>query len=381
MSTTMDQNTAKKLFEKGGFFILLNVPEGTEFGIDLKSWNTGEKFRGIKMIPPGVHYIFYSSTSHGDVAPRTGLFHYFRPSEIVVKKWDKEKECLSTEEVSDEDIVGLKENIRALDSFLGPYPYDIWEKWKKLTSSISENVLKKLIPLNGEVHSALELEYCTDNNRKDIQQSASKPSTPKHAQKLYNEYEDDLLPNLKPKYGTNLQFSIFPPNYYPVGSSPAEITKHSLDCSYLFEQLLSTYDRPQDILGELEFCYVCFLVGHSLEAFEQWKKILGLFCSCDDAIKKYRQLYNKFLSIIELHVMEIPEEFLADIVSNRNFVYVKLRNLFSFIKECDVDGTLKCKADRLRKNLTEQYSWDFSHLGSDDEDDAPVIVDLESNKT
>lgn len=77
-----------------------------------------------------------------------------------------------------------------------------------------------------------------------------------------------------------------------------------------------------------------------------------------------------------MQVQETPEEFLADIVANNNLVYVKLRDLFKFVKSSDVDGKLKCKADRLKKTLTNVYQWDFSHLDSEDEEDAPVVVEL-----
>ena len=58
-NVSMDQKSALKLFEEGAVIFFLDVPVGTEFGIDLNSWNTGEKFKGIKMIPPGVHYVYY----------------------------------------------------------------------------------------------------------------------------------------------------------------------------------------------------------------------------------------------------------------------------------------------------------------------------------
>ena len=134
----MDQATARRLLNEGAFFIFLNVPEGTEFGIDMKSWNTGEKFRGVKMIPPGLHFVFYSSVSStDDVAPRIGFFHNFKRGEVFVKKWDKQTEQISTEPVSEAEIVGLKDNLLALDGFLGPYPYDILDKWSSLSSNIS----------------------------------------------------------------------------------------------------------------------------------------------------------------------------------------------------------------------------------------------------
>ena len=55
----MDPETAKKLFESGANVILLNVPPGTEIGIDMQSWRTGPEFKGIKMIPSGLHFIYF----------------------------------------------------------------------------------------------------------------------------------------------------------------------------------------------------------------------------------------------------------------------------------------------------------------------------------
>lgn len=69
----LDPTTAKRLYEEGAFLIVLDLPPGTELGLDLKSWNTGTKFLGMKMIPPGVHFVHYSAVSkEGQVAPRTG---------------------------------------------------------------------------------------------------------------------------------------------------------------------------------------------------------------------------------------------------------------------------------------------------------------------
>lgn len=55
----IDQRLARQLLLEGATLVFLDVPRGTEFGIDMKSWNTGEKFRGVKMIPPGPHYVYY----------------------------------------------------------------------------------------------------------------------------------------------------------------------------------------------------------------------------------------------------------------------------------------------------------------------------------
>ena len=48
-----------RLFEEGGTFVFVGVPTGTQVGIDLQTWNAGDKFKGIKMIPPGLHFIHF----------------------------------------------------------------------------------------------------------------------------------------------------------------------------------------------------------------------------------------------------------------------------------------------------------------------------------
>ena len=55
----MDPSVAKNLFDEGATLIFTGVPKGTEFGIDYNVWTVDYKFKGIKMIPPGVHFVYY----------------------------------------------------------------------------------------------------------------------------------------------------------------------------------------------------------------------------------------------------------------------------------------------------------------------------------
>ena len=94
-ATSMDPDLAAKLYEDGGFLIMKDFPEGAEFGIDMHSWNTGSKFLGVKMIPAGLHFIYYSPVSkEGSLAPRRGFFHIFTPGQIVIQKFDIKTEEL-----------------------------------------------------------------------------------------------------------------------------------------------------------------------------------------------------------------------------------------------------------------------------------------------
>ena len=41
---SMSPTMAKRLYDSGAFVVMLDVPKGTEFGIDFPSWNVGEKW-------------------------------------------------------------------------------------------------------------------------------------------------------------------------------------------------------------------------------------------------------------------------------------------------------------------------------------------------
>ena len=59
----LDVDTARSLFEVGANLFMLDVPMNTEIGVDMNSWNTGPNFKGIKMIPPGVHFVYWRYAS------------------------------------------------------------------------------------------------------------------------------------------------------------------------------------------------------------------------------------------------------------------------------------------------------------------------------
>ncbi|XP_021919236.1 protein AAR2 homolog isoform X2 [Zootermopsis nevadensis] len=371
-SLEIDQNLARRLVLEGATLVFLDVPRGTEFGIDMKSWNTGEKFRGVKMIPPGFHYVYYNAVdSEGDTAPRIGFVHNFKKSEFLVKKWDSAIEDISSAEVSFEELSRIREDLLNLDRFLGPYPFDVWKRWKDLTSKVTDNLVSRIIPQSGQIRSALELiscDYKPSSGDAPAQKRRSRPITEE-------EREEHLLPQLKPAPGTELRFIEFPERNFPEGSTPAEITHHSLDSTYVLETMVAKYARPVDIVGELQFAFVCFLVGQSLEAFEHWKRLVGLLCSCDDAVSKRREVYDEFLSALEAQLVEIPEDFLVDIVASNNFVYHSLRSLFRTLQLNEiVDGRLKSKAKRFQDRLTAKFMWDFTGLEQEEDDEAPVVV-------
>lgn len=110
---------AETLFLNGAVLIVINLPIGSVFGIDMKVYQIAENFRGLKMIPPGVHFIHYSAVSKdGSTAPRTGFFHYFKKGEIIIKKWDNSDEGTYVYVFLDYKLISLYNFTLLLFSFL-----------------------------------------------------------------------------------------------------------------------------------------------------------------------------------------------------------------------------------------------------------------------
>lgn len=300
----------------------------------------------------------------------------FKTSEVVVRRWDNDAEDLDIKDVGDDEKARVRSNLLNLDRFLGPYPFDIWKKWQSMTNKISAQLVERLMPECGQVRSAPEMApHSPDGDGAGTEEGRRRRRSGATAE----EREERMLPDLRPLPGTAPRFTQLPQQGWPQGATPAEVTRHSLDSSYKLDTLLQQMDSPNELLGELQFSFVLFLVGHSLDAFEHWKRLVRLLCNCVDALGSRPQFFVDFISVLETQVTEIPEEFLADIVANKNFVYVSLRELFRNLQDacCEADSRLKARGERLARALTTRLGWDFSELELEDDDEAPVVVELE----
>lgn len=72
--------------------------------------------------------------------------------------------------------------------------------------------------------------------------------------------------------------------------------------------------------AELQFAFICFLIGNVYDAFEHWKRLLNILCRSESAIGKYQDLYLNLISVLYHQLSEIPADFFVDIVSQDNFL-------------------------------------------------------------
>jgi A1 cistron-splicing factor AAR2 len=100
----MDSEKALELVKHGATLLFLDVPQYTLVGIDTQIFAVGPAFKGIKMIPPGIHFVFYSSSTRDgrEFSPTIGFFVDVAPSQVIVRKWNQQDEWLT--KVSEEEV-------------------------------------------------------------------------------------------------------------------------------------------------------------------------------------------------------------------------------------------------------------------------------------
>ena len=377
----MDRGTAQKLFTEGAFLVILDVPQNTEIGIDYNSWRSGPKFMGIKMIPPGLHFVYYSAVnSGGQAAPRTGFFHFFKTKEVLVYRWDVSNEDVTDEGVTVEMVDRITSGIRDLDRQLGSYPFESLKIWYSLTNLITEPLLKRLQPINTKISSVTQIV----STKQDVAVQESDQDHMITGGTFAGVGEFPPLPvpkcptdpcTLVANTDASIRFTPFPTHKHPQGSSPSDITRHHMDLTFMLSTMLTSdyNNRANDLLGELQFAFISFLMGHVYKAFDQWKKLISLLCSCEEAITVHSNLYNNFIGILHFQLKHTPDDFFIDNLSKNNFLTTSLKNLFSNLEECP--GACKDLVSRglkFRDALTKKYSWDFS---SELDEFAPTVVD------
>ncbi|XP_074653435.1 protein AAR2 homolog [Tubulanus polymorphus] len=382
----MDNEMAKVLFEEGATFILLDVPPGLEFGIDYNSWTIGPKFKGVKMIPPGIHFIYYSARSKEvQTAPRTGFFYHFKHREILVRKWDERTEDIKDDDsISDEQIERFRLNKRDLDPFLGAYPYETYKIWVSLTNHLSVELLNRLQPKSQKISSVTEFESesSTTQSRaaereKAAEAAAGTSSGNQASDNTRNLATDDAcLPQMKLNPNHVINFTDCRVRY-PESSTPSQLSKYNMDLTYTLRYLITQQynGRHDDILGEIQFSFVCFLIGQVYDAFDQWKRLVRLLCTCEAALVEFPELYERFINALYFQVQKIPDDFFVDIVSRDNFLTTTLTTLFTNLEESDleIDSGLRSKGRRFRQHLTRKFNWDFT---AEPDEYSPVVVEI-----
>ena len=219
-------------------------------------------------------------------------------------------------------------DIRGFDQYLGYYPLipseeqpiNTYRKWASLTTHITSTLLKRVLPKSWKISAMSSISKFSDvdvpktfksrggSGVASTEMDVEKGSDEKAIESANSKSEEDYRINFTEM---NLKRS------FPDGASGVELTKYSLDKSYLLETLLqkkykggenlfiSSRERGfvftlradyREVLGELQLSFIIFLIGQVYDGLEQWKNLVQLVCQSDEALDKHAStLYMEFL--------------------------------------------------------------------------------------
>ncbi|KAI8534534.1 hypothetical protein RHMOL_Rhmol10G0097700 [Rhododendron molle] len=380
----MDPETALGLVKHGATLLLLDVPQYTLVGIDTQMFSVGPAFKGIKMIPPGPHFVYYSSSNRegSEFSPVIGFFVDLSPSEVVVRKWDQQEERLV--KLSEDEEERYSQAVKSLefDRELGPYTLGQFGNWKQLSNYISKNTVERIEPIGGEITVASESEIVGNIPITSAEKAL--------AEQLRNYKFSRSVKNPQRK---GCYYTPIPRVIKQKGIHGQDLTCLNLDKTQLLESILmKDYGGCDDlILGELQFAFIAFLMGQSLEAFFQWKSLVSLFLGCTEAFIKvlYNQLKYGFQKEhtdsggAEKGALRLLDE---SWLSADSFLHHLCKDFFLLVLEATViDGDLLSWTRKFKELLEHTLGWDFQQKSAVDgmycEEDDEVLTEANSQQS
>ncbi|GAO46861.1 AAR2-domain-containing protein [Saitoella complicata NRRL Y-17804] len=350
--------------------LISSLPPNSTFGIDLHTYTTGPNFRGIKYVPPGLHFVYYARSpgvpgglgAQGQVSPdvsggmglRDGFWVEARGGgEVIVREWDAESDELRVAEALTSTTVD--------ERGLAPYPYrepgiegeerqPSTDDFKRLSTRITKELLDRILPTGWGVGSTT----ASISDEKELKTGAA--STP-----------DEHV----------LRFSVIDlKRSWPPGSVGADITRWSLDKSWVLNSTIQTYhsgDRTA-LLGELQLAYLCLLAVSNFAGWEAWKTIVEMVCDAQEAIatESWQAFFVEFMDVIEAQLVCTPEATFRDIVEDSLFLATQLRHLRRNITDGEAStatpgvvpsSVLSARLDDLLKALKEAFDYEIELVG------------------
>ncbi|EOA82997.1 uncharacterized protein SETTUDRAFT_95402 [Exserohilum turcica Et28A] len=388
--------------------LLLDLPTKALAGIDLLSFTTSPRFRGVKNVPPGLHFVF--AAGHGALSVRHGAWFYVTPGmgspQVFVKKWDQRTDDLVAE-TSQTELLQHRANLGSMwKDGLTPYRQTVpdgdsgaeegWSEdstdWRKLTAHITPTILSRICGLNPD-HWNLTSASSAPQDLDDI------PGLETSNSMLHPEKELRFLPiDLKKTWRE--------------GATGRERTEAAQDRSWFLGHLIDKHcqagdvqGKENEILGELQFAFLMVLTLNNNSCLEQWKRLLRLLLTCRRAVMQRSRLFLELLKCLRMQLSHCAD-IEGDLFDMNDVGGGFLRPLLGQFRKAldDFDGKWKAdlvdELDELHEYMEKEFAWQpqGSYLkrgmveledgervemevnGADAEDEvgdyAPTIVDL-----
>lgn len=292
--------------------LLLDLPPKSFVGIDLASFTTTDRFQGIKLIPPGLHFVYYSA--QGDMSLRAGF--WFRATNtnrvaVIVTKYDAAQEKLIGEpEMDTEEVIRIRANLGALyndhltiyrqparDGAVGNTTPEA-EQWEALCDYADDAVLLRCLGVGWRCSSV----------------SSSKVDRDQEEEKLMGLLKGvDVIAEIE---WTPVDLK----RTWPEGAIGRERTVMAKDRSWALGYVIGRLNAyrgggEKQFLGELQVAFIMAVTLGCYSAMEQWRRLLGLTLTCKIAVFGERKsLFEDLMELLLAQLCYVDEAFLAGFV-------------------------------------------------------------------
>ena len=128
-----------------------------------------------------------------------------------------------------------------------------------------------------------------------------------------------------------------------------------------------THTDENEMLGEYQHSFICFLMGQSLQGMEHWKHMTNLLCNCEDGLEQRIDLFLKFTKILIHQIMQLPKDFFNDELTSENFLnpclqviksnklfFYAFKNVTSFLFVFETNNILRrtLKNNKIKNRIT-----------------------------
>ncbi len=302
--------------------VLDDPPPGLDFGVDTFSWTTGPDFKGLSLIPKGLHFFCHST----GLGARQGFFvRVDDKEEVIVRHWDASTEEISSASaMNEQQLLSLSDAIKRGDfnSNLGPYPFDQHRSWRNLTNLVNNDVLETagcdlgVIILPGDAADVAPL----------LNQGVGKTVIP---------YLPDTGRVAKwsdvKGVEASVRESIISSGSMDETRKWVQLSRLHMDRSLIVQKLVETVHKGRllSLLGELQLSFILFLILYSHPALQHWIACVDLICNSEQILKRDLQFTQYFLRLLYEQLNFVPLDFFSDELSKDNFLGPAMSALFS----------------------------------------------------
>lgn len=307
--------------------LLLDLPPSALCGIDLLSFTTTAGFKGIKSLPPGIHFIF--TAPHSTLAVRHGAWFHIptttSPPPLILKRWDQSLETLLP--VSDPaTILHHRANLGQIwRSGLAPYRQRAGDPSVQTAgTSASSSTYPQSLPSLPEGTKASEQEELNSFP------ALASHITPAYLHNVFSAPQDEWhltsysdasdsseegvqLPSVPASRPGEVEkplrlMRIDLRRTWRAGATGRERTEGARDRSWFLFELgrVAGMDggKGQEgvgldaVVAELQFCFLMGLTLNNYVCLEQWRRVVRVVLTCRRAVGEVPGFFVRVLRVL-----------------------------------------------------------------------------------